>query len=64
MEQDSRERTDVEQGGFVVPLDQSALEGAPNYDTAEIRELGGPEHLQYRDTIYGYYGTYGAVPYW
>jgi len=55
---------DVEQGGFIVPLDKSALEGAPHYDAAEIRELGGPEHRTYGDSIYGYYGTYGAVPYW
>jgi hypothetical protein len=55
---------DVERGGFVVPLDQSVLKDAPNYDAAEIRELGGPDHRAYGDTIYGYYGTYGAVPYW
>ena len=33
-------------------------------DAAEVRELGGPEYRAYGDTIYGYYGTYGAVPYW
>lgn len=55
---------DVELGGFKVPLYKSALEGAPHYDAAEIRELGGPEHRTYGDSIYGYYGTYGAVPYW
>ena len=42
----------------------AALKDAPNYDAAEIRDLGGPEYRTYGDTIYGYYGTYGAVPYW
>ena len=55
---------DVELAGFTVPLDQAALKGAPHYDAAEVRELGGPEYRAYGDTIYGYYGTYGAVPYW
>ena len=55
---------DVKQGGFVVPIDQSTLEGAPHYEAAEIRELGGPKHLAYGESIYGYYGAYGAVPYW
>lgn len=55
---------DVGQGGFKVPLDKSALSNAPHYDAAEIRALGGPEHRTYGDSIYGYYGTYGAVPYW
>ena len=55
---------DVDQGGFVVPLDKSALDGAPHYEAAEIAELGGPKHQAYGESIYGYYGTYGAVPYW
>ncbi|WP_305096423.1 PRC-barrel domain-containing protein [Croceibacterium aestuarii] len=55
---------DVEKGGFVIPLDKSALDGAPHYEAAEIAELGGPKHLAYGDSIYGYYGAYGAVPYW
>ena len=55
---------DVERGGFTVPLDPSVLKDAPSYDAAEIRELGGPEYRTHGDTIYGYYGTYGAVPYW
>ena len=55
---------DVERGGFTVPLDPTMLKDAPSYDLAQIRELGGPDHRAYGDTIYGYYGTYGAVPYW
>ena len=55
---------DVARGGFTVPLTPDALQGAPHYDAAEIRALGGPEYRAYGDTIYGYYGTYGVVPYW
>jgi hypothetical protein len=55
---------DVELGGFRVPLEPERLKDAPSYDAAEIRALGGPEYRTYGDTIYGYYGTYGAVPYW
>jgi sporulation protein YlmC with PRC-barrel domain len=55
---------DVKRDGFVVPLDKSALEGAPHYDPAEIRELGGPKHRTYGDTIFNYYGPYGTGPYW
>jgi sporulation protein YlmC with PRC-barrel domain len=55
---------DVAQDGFVVPLDKSALEDAPHYDAAGIRELGGPGHRAYGDTIFGYYGPYGGGPYW
>jgi sporulation protein YlmC with PRC-barrel domain len=55
---------DVKQDGFVVPLDKSALEGAPHYDAAEIRNLGGPEHRTYGNTIFDYYRPYGTDPYW
>ena len=55
---------DLARGGFVVPIDPAELKAAPSYDSAEIRALGGPDHRAYGDTIYGYYGTYGAVPYW
>ena len=55
---------DLERGGFTVPLSAAALKDAPHYEAAEIRALGGPEHRAYGDTIYGYYGTYGVVPYW
>jgi hypothetical protein len=55
---------DTEQGGYTVPLTPEALKDAPNYDAAEIRLLGGADHRSYGNTIYGYYGTYGVVPYW
>jgi hypothetical protein len=55
---------DIDLDGFRVPLDPASLKDAPSYDSREIRDLGGPEYRVYGDTIYGYYGTYGAVPYW
>ena len=55
---------DVEREGYTVPLKPEALKDAPNYDAAEIRLLGGADHRAYGDTIYGYYGNYGVVPYW
>jgi sporulation protein YlmC with PRC-barrel domain len=55
---------DVEQGGFTVPLDPDDLKNAPTYDDEAIRELGGPDYRMRGEAIYGYYGTYGAVPYW
>lgn len=55
---------DPEQGGYIVPLDKAALEGAPTYDRYELAELGGPSHQTYGEQIFGYYGPYGSVPYW
>lgn len=55
---------DLEQGGYVVPLDKAALEAAPTYDRHELAELGGPSHQTYGEQIFGYYGPYGSVPYW
>jgi hypothetical protein len=55
---------DTTRDGYVVPLDQAALEAAPYYDRDELAKLGGDSHLSYADTIYGFYGTYGVVPFW
>lgn len=55
---------DVELQAYKVALDAEAIKDAPSYDQSEIRMLGGTDHRLYGDTIYGYYGTYGAVPYW
>jgi hypothetical protein len=55
---------DIERDGFVVPMDESVLEDTPSYTVEELRGLGGPDHLTYGDAIYGYYGPYGAIPYW
>jgi len=45
-------------GGYVVPLDRSALENAPRYDATELRELGGAH-----EAIFSYYSPYGTGPY-
>ena len=55
---------DAERDGYVVPLDKAALEAAPYYDRDELAKLGGDSHLRYADTIYGFYATYGVVPFW
>ena len=55
---------DVERDGYVVPCDKATLEGAPFYERAELRKLGGARHRAYGETIFGYYGPYGPVPYW
>lgn len=52
-----------EKGGFVVPLDKKALEAAPYYDRSELDKLGG-EHRSFNESIYSYYGRYGALPYY
>lgn len=55
---------DVGRDGFTVPLDPSVLKDAPSYERDELRELGGASYRRYGDTIFAYYGPYGAVPYW
>lgn len=55
---------DVEHDGYVVPLDRSALEGAPHYGREELVELGGASLPQYDQRIFEYYGPYGPLPYW
>jgi PRC-barrel domain protein len=55
---------DVVRDGFTVPLEPSVLKDAPSYERAELRQLGGVSYRRYGDTIYAYYGPYGAVPYW
>jgi hypothetical protein len=54
----------LEWGGYSVPIHAESLKDAPSYDGDEIRALGGPDYRIYGDAIFGYYGTYGAVPYW
>lgn len=55
---------DPERAGFVVPLDTSALEGAPYYDRTELASLGGATPHSYDRQIFDYYGPYGPLPYW
>jgi hypothetical protein len=55
---------DPDRAGFVVPLDNSALEGAPYYDRAELATLGGAAPHSIDQRIFEYYGPYGPLPYW
>jgi hypothetical protein len=55
-------RYDTTRGGYVTSLDKAQLEAAPSYVLAELADLGDAE--RYRDAIYGYYGAFGATPYW
>jgi hypothetical protein len=52
----------VERGGFVVPLDKSALETAPHYDATEIRELGGLRRRTYGEAIFIYHDLTAPAP--
>jgi hypothetical protein len=53
---------DTVRGGYSTPLDRAQLEAAPAYALAELADIGDTE--RYRETIYSYYGTFGATPYW
>lgn len=55
---------DPARGGYVVRLDRSILDGAPNYERAELEKLGGPSHQHYGQRIFDYYGPFGPLPYW
>jgi len=55
---------DIDRAGFVVPLDKSALDGAPFYDRAELASLGGATPQSIDARIFEYYGPYGPMPYW
>jgi sporulation protein YlmC with PRC-barrel domain len=53
---------DTDKSGYVVPLNKAALEAAPSYTRDELDQFGG-EDRAYRDQLFGYYGAYGAAPY-
>jgi sporulation protein YlmC with PRC-barrel domain len=55
-------RYDTLRGGYVTPLDRAQLEAAPSFALAELGDIGDTE--RYRESIYSYYGTFGATPYW
>lgn len=54
---------DVANHGYMVPLDKGQLEAAPSYCKDELDAFGGEDH-SYRDSLFAYYGRYGATPYW
>jgi sporulation protein YlmC with PRC-barrel domain len=49
--------------GYVVPLTREALEKAPSYLKDELEGFGDGDKI-YRDSLFSYYGQYGAMPYW
>ena len=51
---------DVDKDGYMVPLDKAQLEAAPSYSKDELDAFGGKDH-SYRDTLFAYYGQYGAM---
>ena len=52
---------DPDKRAYVVPLDKADLEKAPIIDE---KELSGWTDEATRDSIYGYYSSYGIGPYW
>lgn len=54
---------DVVQEGYKLPLDRAQLEVAPSYTKDELEGFGGGD-MGYRDSLFSYYGQFGAMPYW
>jgi hypothetical protein len=54
---------DVAKDGYVVPLDKERLKAAPSYSKAELEAFGGEDRI-YRDALFEYYSSYGAIRYW
>ena len=54
---------DTEKNGYVLPLNKAQLENAPSYEKSELEAFGDGDQ-SYRDSLYAYYGAYGASPYW
>jgi PRC-barrel domain len=55
---------DPGQNGYVIALDKEALKAAPSYDLAELGDTGADSDLPYRESVFTYYGGFGARPYW
>lgn len=54
---------DTVREGYVLPMDRKQLEDAPSYTKAELEGFGGGDML-FRDSLFSYYGQFGAMPYW
>jgi sporulation protein YlmC with PRC-barrel domain len=52
---------DPDKRAYVVPMSKTDLERAPMIDESE---LSGWNDEQTRESIYGFYSTYGVGPYW
>lgn len=49
--------------GYVLPLTKAELEKAPSYLKDELEGFGDGDKI-YRDSLFSYYGQWGAMPYW
>jgi hypothetical protein len=49
--------------GYILPLTRDELEKAPSYSVDELAKFGGKD-VAYRELVFGYYGPFGATPYW
>ena len=49
--------------GYLLPLNRKQLEEAPSYTKDELEGFGGGD-MGYRDSLFSYYGQFGAMPYW
>lgn len=56
-------RYDTTLNGYVAPLDKDRLVKAPAYDRAELADAGDSDE-GYREPVFGYYGPFGAQPFW
>ena len=54
---------DTDKNGYVISLDKEQLKLAPSYSKEELADIGDTDE-RYRNTIYDYYGPFGATPYW
>jgi hypothetical protein len=48
---------DVVLNGFVVPVEKSDLEAAPQYDRDELRALGGADYPRHSEHIHDHYSA-------
>ena len=54
---------DPAKDGYVLPLTKEELDKAPSYTKAELEAFGGGDD-SFRESLFAYYATYGAAPYW
>jgi hypothetical protein len=54
---------DTVREGYKLPMDRAQLEAAPSYTKDELEGFGGGDTV-YRDSLFSYYGQFGAMPYW
>jgi sporulation protein YlmC with PRC-barrel domain len=54
---------DTRLNGYVVPLNKDRLREAPSFEREELADAGEDDR-GYRDPVFGYYGPYGAQPFW